>query len=136
MTAVASLAAKSVRDTFKVLSWDVLSLVTYSSDLDPSDYNLCASKDHALVEQRFVSYEDVKSGWMNSSQLVNRWRFLLVWYSEIARKMKKCRKSDGSYLQESTFYHYSLFNMYFKKKIRISYLYTWYCYMYEIFAFP
>jgi len=31
-----------------------------SSDLAPSDYHLFASLGHALAEQRFGSYEDVK----------------------------------------------------------------------------
>jgi len=32
----------------------------YSPDLAPSDYHLFASISHALDEQRFGSYEDVK----------------------------------------------------------------------------
>ena len=52
--------AKSVRDTLEALSWQVLPHAAYSPDLAPSDYHLFASMDHALVEQRFGSYEDVK----------------------------------------------------------------------------
>ena len=47
-------------DTLEVFSWEVLSHVIYSSDLAPSDYHLFASMGHALAEQNFGSYEDVK----------------------------------------------------------------------------
>jgi len=52
--------AKPVRDTLEALSWEVLPYATYSPDLVPSDYHLFASMGHALAEQRFGSYEDVK----------------------------------------------------------------------------
>ena len=52
--------AKPVRDTLEALSWEVLPHAAYSPDLAPSDYHLFASMDHALAEQRFGSYEDVK----------------------------------------------------------------------------
>jgi len=52
--------AKPVRDTLEALSWEVLAHAAYSSDLAPSDYHLFTSMDHALAEQRFGSYEDVK----------------------------------------------------------------------------
>jgi len=44
----------------EALSWEVLPYATYSPDLVPSDYHLFASMGHALAEQRFGSYEDVK----------------------------------------------------------------------------
>ena len=34
--------------------------LAYSLDLNPSDYHLFASMDHALAEKRFGSYEDMK----------------------------------------------------------------------------
>jgi len=56
--------AKPVRYTLEALSWEVLSHATYSPDLAPSDYHLFASTGHALAEQRFGSYEDVKK-WLD-----------------------------------------------------------------------
>jgi len=50
----------AIRDTLEALSWEVLPHVAYSPDLAPSDYHLFASISHALAEQRFGSYEDVK----------------------------------------------------------------------------
>jgi len=59
--------AKSVRDMLEALSWEVLFHAAYSPDLAPSDYSF-ASMSHALAEQRFGSYEDVKKCSMNGSQ--------------------------------------------------------------------
>jgi len=56
--------AKPVRDTLEAFSWEVLPHTAYSPDLAPSDYHLFASMGHALTEQRFGSYEDVKK-WLD-----------------------------------------------------------------------
>jgi len=63
MTMLHAHTAKPVRDTLEVLSWEVLSHAAYS-DLAPSDYHLFASMGHALAEQCFDSYEDVKK-WLD-----------------------------------------------------------------------
>ena len=54
--------------TLEALSWEVLLRAAYSPDLAPSDYHLFSSMGHALADQRFGSYEDVKNGSTNGSQ--------------------------------------------------------------------
>jgi len=49
--------------TLEALNWEVLPHAAYSPDLAPSDYHF-ASMGHALAEQRFGSYEDVKK-WLD-----------------------------------------------------------------------
>uniref|UniRef100_A0A0K0EC61 HTH_48 domain-containing protein n=1 Tax=Strongyloides stercoralis TaxID=6248 RepID=A0A0K0EC61_STRER len=51
---------KLVHDTLEALKWEVLPHAAYSPDLALFDYHLFASMGHALAEQRFCSYEDVK----------------------------------------------------------------------------
>jgi len=68
--------AKPVRDTLEALSWEVLPHAAYSPDLTLSDYHLFASMGHALAEQRFGSYEDMK-------------KWFYEWYPQMARKMGK-----------------------------------------------
>ncbi|GFW82751.1 mariner Mos1 transposase [Trichonephila clavipes] len=52
--------AKLTKDIVKALGWELLAHAAYSPDLAPSDYNLFASLGHALADQRFTSYENVK----------------------------------------------------------------------------
>jgi len=52
--------AKLVKETIEVFGWEILSHAAYSPDLAPSDYYLFASIGHALAQQRFTSYEDVR----------------------------------------------------------------------------
>ena len=76
------------RDTLEVLSWEVLPHAVYSPDLVPSNYHLFASMSHALAEQHFgfVWRCEKMARWMVRDK---RRRFLLAWYSQIARKMGK-----------------------------------------------
>ena len=52
--------AKPVKETIEAFSWEILSHAAYSPDLAPSDYYLFASMGHALSDQRFASYENVR----------------------------------------------------------------------------
>ena len=52
--------AKTVKETIEAFSWEILSHAAYSPDLAPSDYCLFASMGHALSDQRFTSYENVR----------------------------------------------------------------------------
>ena len=57
--------AKRVKETIETFSWEILAHAAYSPDLAPSDYHLFASLDHALAEQRFPSYENVRE-WLDN----------------------------------------------------------------------
>ena len=60
-----SYTAKLVKETFEAFGWEILSHAAYSEpDLAPSDYHLFASMGHALAQQRFTSYEDVRK-WLD-----------------------------------------------------------------------
>ncbi|GFX28031.1 mariner Mos1 transposase [Trichonephila clavipes] len=56
--------AKPTKDIVKTLGLDPLAHAAYSPDLAPSDYYIFASLGHALADQRFTSYDNVKS-WLN-----------------------------------------------------------------------
>jgi len=63
--------AKLVKKTIEAFGWEILSHATYSPDLAPSDYHLFASMGHALGQQHFTSYEDVRKwldDWFSSKE--------------------------------------------------------------------
>ncbi|GFT51815.1 mariner Mos1 transposase [Trichonephila clavipes] len=55
---------KLTKDIVKELGWEPLAHAAYSPDFATSDYHLFASLGHALAEQCFTSYENVKS-WLD-----------------------------------------------------------------------
>ena len=57
--------AKRVTDTIEAFNWEILAHAAYSPDLAPSDYHLFASLGHALAEQHFDSYENVRK-WLDN----------------------------------------------------------------------
>ena len=59
---------KSFRNTSEALSCEIVPRAAYLPDLAPFDYHLFAPICHALAEQFFGSYGDVKNGLMNGSQ--------------------------------------------------------------------
>ncbi|GFV40427.1 mariner Mos1 transposase [Trichonephila clavipes] len=82
--------AKPTKDIVKALDWEPLAHAAYSPDLAPSDYHLFASLGHALADQRFTSYENVKSwldDWLASKDRSFFWRGF--------HKLPKCVASDG-----------------------------------------
>ncbi|GFT00318.1 mariner Mos1 transposase [Trichonephila clavipes] len=80
--------AKQTKDIVKTLGWEPLVHAAYSTALTPSDCHLFASFGHALAEQRFTSYENVKS-WLHDWLASKDRSFFLAGYSQIARKMGK-----------------------------------------------
>ena len=80
--------AKPVKETIEAFSWEILSHAAYSPDLAPSDYYLFASMGHALSDQHFTSYENVRKcldDWFASKER----QFLLAWHPPIARQVGK-----------------------------------------------
>ena len=56
--------ANPVKETIEAISWEILSHAAYSPNLAPSDYYLFASMGHALSDQHFTSYENVRK-WLD-----------------------------------------------------------------------
>ena len=56
--------AKPVKETIEAFSREILSPAAYSSDLAPSDYYFFTSMGHALSDQDFTSYENVRK-WLD-----------------------------------------------------------------------
>ncbi|GBP81367.1 Mariner Mos1 transposase [Eumeta japonica] len=55
----------SVKNYLKTLDWEILLHPPSSPDIAPSDCHLFQAMAHALLEQRFISYEDIKN-WVDS----------------------------------------------------------------------
>jgi len=79
--------AKLIKETIEAFGWEILSHAAYSPDLAPSDYYLFASMGHALAQQCFTSYEDVRKwldDWFGSKQFF--WRGI----HKLSNRWKKC----------------------------------------------
>ncbi|GFW80827.1 mariner Mos1 transposase [Trichonephila clavipes] len=90
--------AKPTKDIVKALDWEPLAHAAYSPDLAPSGYHLFASLRHALADQRFTSYENVKSwldDWLASKDRSFFWRGI----HKLPKRWGKCVASDGYYFK-------------------------------------
>ncbi|GFW04243.1 mariner Mos1 transposase [Trichonephila clavipes] len=90
--------AKPTKDIVKALDWEPLAHAAYSPDLAPYDYHLFASLGHALADQRFTSYENVKSwlgNWLASKDRSFFWRGI----HKLPKRWGKCVASDGCYFK-------------------------------------
>ncbi|GFT74225.1 mariner Mos1 transposase [Trichonephila clavipes] len=88
--------AKPTKGIIKAHGWEPLAHAAYSPDLAPSDYHLFASSGHALADQRFTSYENVKScDWLASKDQS------LFWLSihKLPERWGKCVASDEYYFK-------------------------------------
>ena len=89
--------AKLVKETIEAFGWEILSHAAYSPDLT-SDYHLFASMGHALAQQRFTSYEDVRKwldDWFGSKEQQFFWRGI----HKLSNRWKKCIATDGQYFE-------------------------------------
>lgn len=90
--------AKRVRETIETLSWDLLEHAAYSPDLAPSDYHLFASLGHALAEQRFNSYENVRN-WLDNWFALKDEQFFWRGIHKLPERWEKCINFNGNYFE-------------------------------------
>ncbi|GBP23950.1 Mariner Mos1 transposase [Eumeta japonica] len=83
-----------VKNYLKTLDWEVLPHPPYSTDIAPSDDHLFWSMAHALLEQRFTSYEDTKN-WVDSWIVSKDKEFFKFGIRTQPEKWKKVVASDG-----------------------------------------
>ncbi|EFN86260.1 Histone-lysine N-methyltransferase SETMAR, partial [Harpegnathos saltator] len=88
--------AKLVKETIEAFSWEILSHAAYSPDLAPSDYYLFASMGHALAEQRFTSYENVRK-WLDDGFASKEQQFFGVASTNCQTGWEKYIAGDGQY---------------------------------------
>ena len=77
---------------------EILAHAVYSPDLAPSDYHLFASLGHALAEQHFNSYENVRKwldNWFASKEELFFWRGIHT----LPERWEKCINSNGDYFE-------------------------------------
>ena len=90
--------AKPIKETIEAFSWEILSHAAYSPDLAPFDYYLFASMGHALSDQHFTSYENVRKwldDWFASKEQQFFWRGI----HQLPERWEKCIASDGQYFE-------------------------------------
>lgn len=88
-----------VRETVDDLDWEHLPHAAYSPDLAPSDYHLFSSMGHALAEQHFRSYADVKK-WVGDWFKSKNRRFFWRGIHKLPERWEKCVATNGHYFEE------------------------------------
>ncbi|GBP78407.1 Mariner Mos1 transposase [Eumeta japonica] len=97
-----SLTQKELALTLKVIhqavSHRLKSLrIIHKQDIALSDYHLFRSMAHALSEQRFTSYEDIKN-WVDSLMASKDKELFRLGIRTLLERWKKVVVSDGQYL--------------------------------------
>ena len=90
--------AKPIKEMIEAFIWEILSHAAYSPDLAPSDYYLFAWIGHALSDQHFTSYENVRKwleDWFASKGRQIFWRGI----HQLPDRWEKCIASDGQYFE-------------------------------------
>ena len=90
--------SKMVRNYLETLNWEVLPHATYSPDVAPSDYHLFSSMGHALAEQHFDSYEDVRK-WLDDWFALKEKGFFWRGVQKLPERWKKYVASEGKYFE-------------------------------------
>ncbi|GFV74622.1 mariner Mos1 transposase [Trichonephila clavipes] len=90
--------AKPTKDFDKALGRVPLAHAAYSPDLAPSHYHLFASLGHVLADQRFTSYENIKS-WLDDSLASKDRSFFWFGIQKLPKRLGKYVASDGYYFE-------------------------------------
>ena len=90
--------AKPVKEPIEAFSWEILSHAAYSPDLAPSDYYLFASMGHALSDQHFTSYENVRK-WLDDWFASKERQFFWLGIHQLPDRWGKCIASDRHYFE-------------------------------------
>ncbi|GBP26982.1 Mariner Mos1 transposase [Eumeta japonica] len=85
-----------VKIYLKTLNWEVLPHPPYSPDIVSSDYHQFRSMAHAILEQRFTSYENTKNC-VDSWIALKDKGFFRLRICTLPEKWKKVVASDGQY---------------------------------------
>ena len=85
---------KGVGGTLETLSWEVLPHAAYSLDLAPSDNPLFEWMSHALIEQRFSSYEDFQTNGSKNGSWAKGEDFYWRGIHKLSERWGKCITSD------------------------------------------
>ena len=88
--------AKRIKETIETFSWEILAHAPYSEVLAPSDYHLFASLGHALAEQPFTSYENVRE-WLDNWFDLKDEQFYWRGIHRLPEWWEKCVNSNGDY---------------------------------------
>ena len=90
--------AKPVKETIEAFSWEILSHAAYSPDLVSSDYYLFVSMGHALSNQHFTSYENVRK-WLDDWFASRERQFFWHGIHQLPDIWEKYITSDGQYFE-------------------------------------
>jgi [histone H3]-lysine36 N-dimethyltransferase SETMAR len=91
--------AAATKNKVTQLKWEQLPHAAYSPDLAPSDYHLFSSMGHALAEQHFNSYENVKN-WLDEYITSKDEEFFWRGIHKLPERWAKCVASNGYYFEE------------------------------------
>ena len=89
---------KQVKETIETFSWEILAHAAHSPDLAPLDYHLFASLGHALAEQRFTLYENVRE-WLDNWFDLKDEQFYWRGIQHLPERWEKCVNSNGDYFE-------------------------------------
>ena len=90
--------AKLVKETIATFGWEIFPHAAYSPDLAPSDFYLFASMGHALADQRFTSYDNVRN-WLDDWFAAQEEKFFWSGIHKLPERWQKCIASAGQYFE-------------------------------------